>query len=94
MIALLISSARLVSASWCLTPWNEPIGRPNAMRSWAYCTVISKSWSIAPTDSAATSVAATASWRASSSSAAPARPTTADAVDPGPVEAHLGERAG
>ena len=35
--ALLISRRRLVSASRCFTAWKEPIGRPKAIRSFAYC---------------------------------------------------------
>jgi len=46
------------SAMMCLSDWNDPIGRPNATRSLAYCTVIVKSASIAPTVSATLSAMA------------------------------------
>ena len=90
--AMLSSSSRLVSASWCFTAWNEPMGRPNAMRSLQYSSVVANRWSIAPTDSATHSAAASCSWRSMPSAAPPGVPTTADAVDLDAVEAHLAQR--
>src|SRR5918996_1567589 len=75
--ALLASTSKLVSASRCLIAWNEPIGRPNAVRFLAYSTVSEKMWSIAPTDSATVSTTATWSWRSRIGRSLTGSPTTA-----------------
>jgi hypothetical protein len=65
--ALAIFSARLVRASRCFSPWNDPIGRPIAIRVLEYSRPSLKFASIAPTDSAALSAAATATCQPASS---------------------------
>ena len=90
-----ISSPRLVSAIRCLSPWNEPIGRPKAMRSLAYCTAEAKSACMAPTDSAAVSTAASRPCPAISSSVAgPGVPTMSSVADSDAVEVEGAPGAG
>ena len=78
--AWLSSTARLVSASWCLSAWKEPIGRPKATRSLLYCTLRSNRYCMAPTVSATDSTQASWSW---APTAGPAAPSLADDVGRG-----------
>src|SRR5262245_66637209 len=71
------SSHVRMSANRCFNAWYEPIGRPNAMRSFAYSNVKLKTTSVAPTVSASCNTNATWSWHSTSAAAPPTSPTTA-----------------
>ena len=51
------STSTSMSAQRCLTAWNDPIGRPNCTRSFAYSTAISSARAAPPSKSAAAKVA-------------------------------------
>ena len=48
MVSRTASTSTNASASRCVTAWNEPIGRPNATRLFAYSAVSSSARSITP----------------------------------------------
>ena len=48
MVSRTASTSTKASASRCVTAWNEPIGRPNATRLFAYSAVSSSARSITP----------------------------------------------
>ncbi len=48
MVSRTASTSTYASASRCVTAWNEPIGRPNATRLFAYSAVSSSARSITP----------------------------------------------
>ncbi len=60
-----------MSAHLCLMAWNEPIGRPNCTRTFAYSTDISSTFCAPPTISLARH---TAAWSSVFDSAAQPRP--------------------
>ena len=72
MVSRTASTSTKASASRCVTAWNEPIGRPNATRLFAYSAVSSSARSITPDCIAHSPTVA----RATSQSATPAPPST------------------
>src|SRR5581483_10454536 len=63
-----------MSAHLCLMAWNEPMGRPNCTRTFAYSTAISSTFCAPPTCSAASATAARSSTRSSTDQPAPSVP--------------------
>ena len=93
------SRSTSMSASRCLTAWNEPMGLPNCSRFLAYSTATSSMCCAAPTCSTASSAAPTCrAWvmtRSASSGPATKRAGASDSVDHGlrPGQVH-GEQRG
>ena len=61
--ARLASTAIAMSAQWCFTAWNEPIGLPNCVRSFAYSAARSSACSATPAASHAAATTPMASTR-------------------------------
>ena len=91
------STSTSMSAQRCFTAWNDPIGRPNCTRSFAYSTAISSARAAPPSISSAVAVAPRSSSAVTSVGAAEVPSRSVVEIEPrdrsGEVHRRLGGRA-